>query len=78
MSFWKSFLDGYLDLYRLAPGYDSDSNYDRYLPGPAQDAQNLAEDWQRVGDYLRHAMAAELAKARQGQPESAVSSESDG
>jgi hypothetical protein len=73
-SLLKSMVDGFLDLYRLAP-MAPDHPTNSQLPGPAQDAANLAGDWQRVGDYLRNAMAAEWVKARPVRPESASSSE---
>ena len=66
MSLFKSFMDGCQDLFRLAPlGFspeeDTRSNR-KALPGFAQDAANLADDWRRVGDYLRNAMDAAKAE----------------
>jgi hypothetical protein len=68
MSFWKSFADGYHDLFGLAPiglspRVDTPSMDPDTPPGYAQDAANLAGDWRRVGDYLRKAMDAGRAKA---------------
>jgi hypothetical protein len=58
-------IDGFADLYRLAPmGFAPDTppvDLDN-LPGFAQDAENLAGDWRRVGDYLQNAMDAAHAR----------------
>jgi hypothetical protein len=62
-SLLKSFINGYIDLFTLAP-LSPPAPLEDYgdLPGPVRDAQNLAADWRRVGDSLRRAMAIEKTR----------------